>query len=215
MVMSQPPKRPQSNIWEVIGLLLGPARRLQLMVIGSIGLVVMSWILLGDLRNYWMAGSQPSDMTMAVLQQTAVTKPFAQRWVRLVEPVSLDCSHALRWTEGGNVTEVVLAFDDSKQQPIWLEYRGGYNCEELKSIPLEGMLVEPDQFWTKHGMFAPSSRYPLMELKAGRSPADLLKDAESMGAACVLFIVMLLLGYVTRPKKKEVSLLSPLAKIGP
>jgi len=36
-----------------------------------------------------------------------------------------------------------------------------------------------------------------------------------MGAASLLFIVMLLLAYLTRPKKKAVSLLSPLAKIGP
>jgi hypothetical protein len=70
--------------------------------------------------------------------------------------VNFECSHALQWIEGGDVTEVVLAFDASKQQPLWLEYKGGYGCETVKDIPLEGMLVEPDKFWTKHGMFAPS-----------------------------------------------------------
>jgi hypothetical protein len=215
VVKSSPAKQRQSNVAEIIGLFLGPARRLQLMVVGGIGLAIMSWLLLSDLRNYRSAGSQPSDMTIAAIGQAGTTKPFSQRWVRLVEPVNLECSHALQSVEGSNVTEVVLAYDSSKEQPLWLEYKGSYACETLKDIPLEGMLVEPDKFWSKHGMFAPPSRYPLMELKVGRSPADLLKDAESMGAACLLFLVMLSLAYITRPKKKAVSLMSPLAKIGP
>ena len=215
MVVSQPAKQPRLNVVKAIGLVIGPARRVQLIAAGGLGLVIMSWILFNDLRNYRTAGSQPSDMTMADVRQAAAIKPFHQRWVRLVEPVNFDCSHALQWIEGDNVTEVVLAFDASKQQPLWLEYKGGYGCETVQNIPLEGMLIKPDKFWTNKGMFVPSSQYPLMELRVGRSPADLLREAESMGAVSLVCVGMLLLGYITRPKKKPVNLLSPNAKIGP
>jgi hypothetical protein len=215
MAMSQPGTRLQFNVPKVIELFLGPARRMQLMVAAAFCLAVTGWTAFNDLRSYRMAGSQRIDVSMEDVRQAGTITPFAERWVQLIEPVSIDCSHGLQWTENGDVTEIVLAFDDSKQQPLWLEYKGAFTCETLKNIPLEGMLVQPEKFWVNKGMFAPSSHYPLLELQVGRSPADLRKRVEAMGFVSLVSLFFFMLLYLARQKKKPVSLLSPNAKIGP
>jgi len=213
--MTQQANRLQSNVPKVIELFLGPARRMQLMAAAAVCLLATGWTAFNDLRSYRMARSQRIDMSIEDVRQVGAVTPFAERWVRLVDPVNFDCSHGLQWSENGDVTEIVLAFDDSKEQPFWLEYKGAITCETLKNIPLEGMLVQPEKFWVNKGMFAPSSRYPLLELQVGRSPADLRKRAEAMGFVSLVSVFFFILLYLSRQKKKPVSLLSPYTKIGP
>jgi hypothetical protein len=215
MAMSQPAKQSLANATKVAEVFLGPARRMQLMIAAAFCLAVTGWMGLNDWRSYRTAGSHQVDMTMEDVRQAGALTPFAERWVRLVEPVSFDCSHGLQWTENGDVTEIVLAFDSSKQQPLWLEYKGAYTCDTLNNILLEGMLMQPDKFWVNKGMFAPSARYPLLELQVGRSPADRRKRALAMGFVSLVSVLFFVLVYLARSKKKSANLLSPNVKIGP
>ncbi len=182
---------------------LGRATRVKLIGVGALGLALMTGFLLKDLRDYCLRGSQPSELTVAQVRETAARKPFVRRWVRLTEPLQLDCSRARGWVEDGKTSIVVLAFDASRQQPFWVEYNDrSQNCDDLKTIALEGMLVEPEKFWIKQGMVRPSSQYPLMELKVGATPSDLRRSAASMGAADLIFIAMLWVGYASSPRKR-------------
>jgi hypothetical protein len=167
-----------------------PALRIKMIFVGIVGLVVSTGIALSDFREAARAGTQPAEMTMAQVRD-AVTTPFVARWVRLTEPLQIECSQGLVWTESGKATMVVLAYESSRQQPFWLEYEGNHSCNELGSISTEGMLVEPSKFWIKHGMVQPSSPYPLLQLNVGETPLKVRKDAQSIALADLLFIAML------------------------
>jgi hypothetical protein len=183
---------------------IGPATRLKLIVIGLVGLVVSTGISLKAMRDYYDAGTEPSEMTMAQVRDAATRTPFAVRWVRLTEPVQLDCSSALQWMEEDTASTIVLAFDESKQQPFWLQYNQPVTtCAQLKSIELQGILMQPEKFWIKQGMVKPSSQYPLMELKVGQTSSDFRKNALSMGAANLIFLAMLGLWFLSRPPKPQ------------
>ena len=176
--------------------------------IGSVLLCVGSGLLLNAVRSYRQAGAQRNDMNVAQVREIAASTDFNARWIRLTESLELQCSQSLGWKEDGKISMVVVAFDQSKQQPFWLEYNGDHSCEELESIPVEGLLVRPEKFWIKHGMVRPSAAYPLVQLKVGGSPADLRKDIYIWAGSQLLAITVLAIAYIRRPRKKTGSSLT-------
>jgi hypothetical protein len=179
--------------------------RYKLIFVGSLLLVLFTVFLLRDLRAYRQAGTQPSNVNVAQVREIAATESFTTRWVRLTEPLELMCSQSLRWQQEDNISIIVLAYDQSKQQPFWLAYKGQHSCDELKSLPLEGMLVQPDKFWIKQGMTNPSTAYPLIELKVGDTPADLRRDINNWIWVDVLGITMLAFAYILKPRQRTLS----------
>jgi hypothetical protein len=175
---------------------ISPAARIKLIGGGILGLVIFTSFLFKGLRDYRLADSQPIEMTIAQVTEAAVREPFVPRWIRITEPLQIDCLQSRQWTEDGKTSTVVLAFDAAKQQAFWLEYRGSIDCRELRNTAFEGMLVVPEKFWKKQGMVQPSSSYHLVELSIGETPSDLRIKVESFAAADLLFIAMLCVGFL-------------------
>ena len=200
---------------------LGKSTRYKLIFAGSVILFGFTGFLLRDLRAYRQAGAQPSNVNVAQVQEIAASTNFSTRWIRVTEPLEFVCSQSRDWDEQGNISLVVLAYDQSKQQPFWLVYEGQHSCEELKSLPLEGLLVQPDKFWIKQGMVQPSAAYPLVELKVGASPADLRKNINTWIEVDLIGIAVLAIAYMARPRKRlpsrapTVRLENPWSAAGP
>ena len=190
-----------------------PQRKRYLMIIlAPVILFLNTGFLLRDVRAYKQAGARRSDVNVAQVREIAASTDFTARWIRLTEPLDLKCSQSLGWEENGKTSIAMLAFDQSQQQPFWLVYDGNPTCEEFKSVPMEGLLVPPDKFWTTHGMVKPSAVYPLVELKVGASPADLRKDVYTWTGADLFAIGLLVAAYITRPRKRTPS---PFATVRP
>jgi hypothetical protein len=162
-------------------------------------------------------------VNVAQVQEIAASTNFSTRWIRVTEPLEFVCSQSRSWEEQGKNSLVVLAYDQSKQQPFWLEYQGQHSCEELKSLPLEGLLVQPDKLWINQGMVRPSAPYPypLLELKVGASPADLRKNITTWIEVDLIGIAVLAIAYMARPRKRlpsrarTVRLENPWSAVGP
>ncbi len=184
---------------------VGTINRYKLVICGLIILVVTTGFLVRDLRAYREVGAQPSDLNVAQVEQIAASKDFSARWIRLTDSLQLKCEQSMGWEEDNKTTIVVLAFDQLQQQPFWLEYKSNHNCEDLKSLPLQGLLVRPEKFWIKQGMVQPASAHPLMELKVGETPADLRKNICTWTGADLLAIVLLMFAYKVWPRQKTVK----------
>jgi len=184
---------------------VGKVTRYRLIISGSIILLLFTGFLLRDVRAYRQAGAQPRGVNVAQVQEIAAAPNFGASWIRLNEPLEMNCSQSMGWEENGKTSFVILAYDQSKQQPFWLEYQGQHSCEEFRSLPLVGLLVPPDTFWIKQGMIRPPLAHPLVELKVGATPADLRTNIYTWLAVELIGIAALAVAYIARPKKTTPS----------
>jgi hypothetical protein len=187
---------------------LNSGSRIKLLAVGTLAFVIASGTVVTDVRDYRRAGTVPSDTTLTEAREVSRAHPFVRRWVRLTEPLELDCGQALQETEDGKLKAiVVLAFDGSKTQPFLLDYeRDQPNCEELKALPLEGILDEPlTKFWTVHGMTLPSTSNPVITLRVGAHPSGLKTEAELLTAVALISLWLLWFAYKSGPSKPFIS----------
>jgi hypothetical protein len=187
---------------------LNSGSRIKLLTVGALAFVIASGSVVKDVSDYRRAGTTSSDMTLAEAREASTAHPFVRRWVRLKEPLELDCGQALQETEDGKLkATVVLAFDESKTQPFLLDYeRDQPTCEELKALPLEGILDEPlTKFWTVHGMTLPSTSNPVITLRVGARPSGLKTEAELLTVVALISLWLLWFAYRSGPKKTTIS----------
>ena len=187
---------------------LNSGSRIKLLAVGTLAFVIASGTVVKDVRDYRRAGTAPRDTTLAEAREVSRADPFVRRWVRLTEPLELDCGQALQETEDGKLkATVVLAFDGSKTQPFLLDYeRDQPNCEELRALPLEGILDEPlTKFWTVHGMTLPSTSNPVITLRVGAHPSGLKTEAELLTVVALISLWLLWFAYKSGPQKPFIS----------
>lgn len=187
---------------------LSRGSRIKIFVAGAIALVFAVVTVVKDVRDYRRAGSKPGEMTVAQAREASAATPFVRRWIRITEPLQIDCKQALQQSENDKVTAIViLAFDQSRQQPFLLDYpRDAENCQQLRDIPMEGMLIQPEvKYWTTQGMKVPTTQYPMMGLRVGQTPKTLLNEAEVLSGVAAIMIGLLCFAYVSGPKKQTIS----------
>jgi hypothetical protein len=179
-------------------MILNSGTRVKMMAVGALAFVLGGADSLSNLHDYVRAGTEPTEMNLDQARAASASHPFIRRWVRLTEPLDLNCGQRLHERVDGEIKSIiVVAFDSSKEQPVLVEYEHPPNgCEELKSVPLEGMLIQPElKYWTTHGMAAPSAKYPLLGLRVGENPSALLTQAELLGGVAIISLGMLVFAY--------------------
>lgn len=169
-----------------------------------------------DVRDYRRAGTHPAPMTVADASAASAVSPFVRRWIRLTEPLQLDCEHALLDSGDGDsgAATVILAFDQQRQHSFLVQYKGNLHCDEARALPLEGMLVEPStKFWTTHGMSVPATPFPMIQLEVGVDPSGLLQEAEVLSGVTAICMGLLWYMWIYRrsPEQKK-SNETPFAK---
>lgn len=121
-------------------------------------------------RSYMRMGKQPEEITAA--QAFDVPLDGGPRWVRLKEPLTVNCDRGLQQIKGSNVefTEY-LAYDATGKYAFLVQYKGDSGCAGTASIQGEGLLKSPPMYWwTMNNMPAPNS--DPVELKLDAQPKD-------------------------------------------
>jgi len=172
-----------------------------------------SWEAFTDFRDYRSAGSQPQEITIAQASSIRAESPSVRHWVRLTEPLQLECSQALLQTKDGKPDgAVILAFDQTKEHAVLLKFTGNIqNCEQAGSLPMDGMLGEPwTKFWTTHGMSVPSTPTPMLGLDVGSNPQEFLQGAEVTAGVAIISLALLCWAYFskTRPPVRRAAVIT-------
>jgi hypothetical protein len=178
----QPPSNGKKFLNRIIGITLSIAAALACAFYG-----------LRHYQNYAHMGKRPEEITAA--QAFDVPLDATARWVRLKEPLQLNCDKALQELSGGSVefTEF-LAYDATGKYAFLLQYKGETTCAGTRAVPLEGLLkTAPMYWWTGNNMPTPTS--DPVELRLGEKPTADLWEALCLLPIMVftLFIAVLLI----------------------
>lgn len=160
----QPPSDAKLFLTRIIGITLSIA-----------GALACTFYGLRHYHNYAHMGKQPEEISAA--QAFDVPLDANTRWVRLKEPLNLNCDHALQQIDGGTVefTEF-LAYDETGKYAFLLQYKGDTDCAGTRAVPFEGVLrAAPVRWWTMNNMPNPTS--DPVELRLGEKPNEELKQA--------------------------------------
>ncbi len=157
-------------------------------------------------RTYASMGQQPEEITAA--QAFDVPLNSGPRWVRLNEPLKLDCDHGLQQLKDSNVefTEF-LAYDETGKYAFLLRYKGDAGCARTPSVPGKALLNAPPMYWwTMNNMPSPNS--DPVELKVDADPSEERNEAMSCFALLLMMIGMIVL--LSLPKKTSRQPAEPL-----
>jgi hypothetical protein len=152
-------------------------------------------------RTYARMRQQPEEITAA--QAFDVPLGAGPRWVRLNEPLKLDCDHGLQQLKDGNVefTEY-LAYDETGKYAFLLQYKGDAGCARTPSVPGQALLKTPPMYWwTINNMPVPTS--DPVELKIAADPADERNDAIYSFLLLLMMIGMIALLLLAQSKRPQ------------
>lgn len=150
-------------------------------------------------RSYARMGQQPEEISAA--QAFDVPLNSGPRWVRLNEPLQLDCTHGLQQIKNGNVefTEY-LGYDETGKHAFLLQFKGDAGCARTPSILDAGLLRTPPMYWwTINNMPVPTS--DPVELKIGADPAEERNDA--IYSFLLLLMMIGMIALLSLPQKKR------------
>jgi len=171
--------------------------RIALLTLCTVAALVFGYYGLRHTRSYARMGQQPEEITAA--QAFDVPLDAGPRWVRLKEPLKVDCDHGLQQIKGGNVefTEY-LAYDATGKYAFLLQSKGDADCAATPSVPGEGLLKAPPMYWwTINNMTVPTS--DPVELKLDAKPAEERKDA--MYSFLLLLLMVGMIALLSLPQK--------------
>jgi hypothetical protein len=165
------------------------------------GGVAAGYYAMSHARSYARMGNQPEEITAA--QAFDVPLDAGPRWVRLKEPLKVNCDHALQELTNGVVdfTEY-LGYDATGKYAFLIQYKGDTNCAGTQAVPWEGLLKSPPMYWwTINHMPDPNSEP--VELKLQANPTEELKEAIGAFVALVMLIGSAAVFAWARPPKPK------------
>jgi hypothetical protein len=152
-------------------------------------------------QSYARMAKQPEEITAA--QAFAVPLDQGPRWVRLKEPLQVNCDHALQELTNGVVdfTEY-LGYDATGKYAFLIRYKGDTDCGGTQAVQWEGLLKSPPMYWwTTNKMPYPASEPVELQLQA--KPTEELKEAVSAFVIVPMAIGLVAVFARARPLKPK------------